>query len=278
MNRLVGFLIVVTWGVALSALLMRDVVPFWRAQEPPPGVMPPGDFQTGIYAARKRVGTCWASLQRQQDIITLQSQTELENIPLVGALGRFLIETDFHIAASGRELIGFEIGLYSNGAALAEFDGHRVGEDYSCSVHAGEFQQSFSLDARATGLLGDATRPFHHLSHLRVGQTWQIRMLDVTSLLRDQRAEIRPQIVRVTARETIDHGGLAVSCFRIETDGATAWAADDGRVIRQRVSLPLLGELELRDEPYDAKARAQARRAVPATVRNKTIAPRARGR
>src|SRR5262249_35797568 len=94
---------------------------------------------------------------------------------------------------------------------------------------------------------------------LYVGQTWRMRMLDFVAMLRDQTATMTPQLVQVTGREDIPHNGRTVSCFRIETDGATAWADASGRVLLQRVEMPLLGRLAGRDEPFDSKARNSVR-------------------
>ncbi len=263
MNRLLGALIVVLWLVALSAVLVRDVVPYWRTQSPPSGKMPSGDYQTGIYTAGgERIGTSWTSLNPQPDMLTVHSNTLLDGrLPLPTAVVASLsIDSTFSVSAPDNRLVGFELTLRHDGEQVAELRGHQVGEDYACVAQVGELTRHFSLDARATSVLTESLRPFNHLPNLRVGQSWRIRMLDPVALLRDQTAATVPQLVRVTGRETIDHGGLAVACFRIETDGATAWADDTGRVLRQRVELPLLGRFELRDEPFDQAARAKARR------------------
>ena len=61
--------------------------------------------------------------------------------------------------------------------------------------------------------------------------------------------------MRVTAREAIEHHGEDVECFRIETEQTVAWADDDGHIIRQEVTIPLLGRWTMIDEPYDDRAR-----------------------
>lgn len=278
MNRLLGCFIVATWAVAVTALFVRDVLPYWRAEEPPVGTLPPGDSQTAIFAGRQRLGTCWVSLHRQTDVTVLQSQTELSNLPLAAGLGSFLVETTFRAPVGGGPMESFELELYHDGVRFAGVSGHRAGSDYSCAVDVGEIHHETNLDASAAGVLGDALRPFHHLPRLHVGQTWRVRMLDVTALLRNQRPEFRPQLVRVVGVETIEHRGHRVECFRIETDGTVAFADRGGEVLVQRVSLPLMGELELRNEPFDADARARARRHMPSGLTRGGRPPAARGR
>jgi hypothetical protein len=87
-------------------------------------------------------------------------------------------------------------------------------------------------------------------------------VLDVMSLLREQSVRFDPQLVRVAAHENIEHDGAMVDAFRIETKHATAWADAAGRVLLQRVELPLLGVWEMRDEPFDANARQRFRRQI----------------
>jgi hypothetical protein len=38
-----------------------------------------------------------------------------------------------------------------------------------------------------------------------------------------------------------------------------AWVAQDGSILRQRVELPLVGKLVLRDEPFDQAAYEESR-------------------
>jgi hypothetical protein len=74
-------------------------------------------------------------------------------------------------------------------------------------------------------------------------------------------------LIEVTGKETIIHRGQPVEAFVVEGGGATAWAAPDGRVLLQQVTLPLLGKLLLRDEEYIEGARLDAVRATPGMFR-----------
>lgn len=264
MNRIFGLVIVLAWAVALSLLLSRDVIPHWRAQDPPSGRMPAGDYQIGIFDAEgRRIGTSWVSLHDQQDVSLLQSTTkltELAQLRSIVTLPVMLIDSSFVLTRGANELQGFTIDLRQAGNSVAEVSGTRIGQDYACSARVATIRREFSLDARATAGLSESLRPFDYLSNLKVGQTWQIRMLDFVSLLREREATFVPQLVQVTGRETIKAGGKSVECFRIETNDAVAWADDHGRVLLQRVQLPLLGTIELRDEPFDAAGRQAARR------------------
>lgn len=266
MSRLLGLFIVILWAVAFTTLIAYDVAPYWRTQEPPRGRLPEGEYQVGIFdKSNRRIGRSWTSLSPQPDLLAVQSLTELSDLSPLRGLVRvpaMVIDTSLSISLPDERLQSLEVSLREHGDTLAELHAHQVGQDYSCVARVGALQRHFSLDARATAVLSDSLRPFNYLPNLHVGQTWRIRMLDVVELLRDQTAAITPQLVRVTARESIEHQGRRVSCFRIESDNAVAWADDAGRVLLQRVELPLLGTLEIRDEPFDSAARAAARRSA----------------
>ncbi len=259
MSRILGFVIVLTWAVAFTSVVLRDVAPYWRPQEPPTGQMPNGDYQVGIFdASGRRIGTSWTTLSNQPDLLTIQSSTLLSDLAPLRRLvpvRDLVIDTGFALSLPDRRLTSFDITLRHERELIGELRGHQVGEDYACAARVGTLERTFSLDARATSLVSEALRPFDYLPNLRVGQTWRIRMLDFVALLRDQTATITPQLVQVTGEEEISHNGKRVRCFRIETDGALAWADSSGRVLLQRVELPLLGRLEIRAEPFDAKAR-----------------------
>jgi len=266
MSRLLGLVIFTLWAVAFTTLIAHDVAPYWRTQEPPRGRLPEGDYQVGIFdKSGRRIGTSWTSLSPQPDLLAVQSLTELSDLSPLRHLVRvpsMVIDSNLSITLPDERLQSLEVILREQGETLAELHAHQVGQDYSCVARVGALERHFSLDARATAALGDSLRPFNYLPNLHVGQTWRIRMLDVVDLLRDQTAGITPQLVRVTAREDIQHQGRTVNCFRIESDNAVAWADPAGRVLLQRVELPLLGTLEIRDEPFDASARTAARRAA----------------
>lgn len=266
MSRLLGLVIVTLWAVAFTTLIAYDVAPYWHTQEPPRGRLPEGDYQVGIFdKSNRRIGTSWTSLSPQPELLAIQSITELSDLSPLRGLVRvpaMVVDSSLSITLPDERLQSLEVALRERGETLAELHAHQVGQDYSCVARVGALQRHFSLDARATAVLSDSLRPFNYLPNLHVGQTWRIRMLDVVELLRDQTAAITPQLVRVTAREAIQHRGRTVNCFRIESENTVAWADDAGRVLLQSVELPMLGRLEIRDEPFDSAARAAARRSA----------------
>jgi hypothetical protein len=202
------------------------------------------------------------TVHAQPQLTTITSSTELSDVaPLraVAALPWVLIDSTFVFTQPDGRLLNFEVVLRRPGESIGEVRGQLVGDDYACSARAGAATWDFSVDARISSLLGDSLRPFTHLPNLRVGQCWRLQSVDPLSLLAGKPAAVHARLVRVVAREEIEHAGRRVGCFRIETEGVTAWADERGRVLLQRVTLPILGTWELRDEPFDGEARRRAR-------------------
>lgn len=264
MNRSVGAIITLTWLLCMAALIQRDVLPFWRAQDPPEGVIPPGDFQVAILdESGGRVGTTWVRTTRLSTYTTVYSTTRLS----LGALSRML-------PIAGEMFLDTEL-TYGEDETLNEFtfrldtaplgvrvEGVRYGEEYACTARIGSVVRTMSFDGELSKYLGNSLRPFTHLQGLAEGQTWRLRLIDPLALIQGESLEFTMQLVTVTRRETIQHQGEAVTCFRIETDGATAWADDSGRVLKQEVHIPFLGTWILLDEPFDAQAQKHARQAI----------------
>ncbi|MCK6457431.1 MAG: hypothetical protein L6Q92_13000 [Phycisphaerae bacterium] len=263
MNRLLSLVIVVVWAIAFSALVARDVLPYWRSDEPPRGFVPAGDYQVGLFdESDRRVGTTWVSVHNQANLLSVQSTTELSGVePLGGAirLPTLRLESAMAFSKPEQSLINFDADLRRDAEPLVSLKGLRLGEDFVCTVRVGSAVHDFSLDGRTSSLLTESLRPFHHLPALRVGQTWRLHVLDCLALLRNRTATFTTRLARVVGRETIRHRGRPVECFRIETTDAIGWADAGGHVLRQRINLPLLGTWELRDEPFDRAARQRAR-------------------
>ncbi len=250
------------WAVAMTALIQRDVVPFWTAQQPPAHVAHNSAFQVAIHnAAGTQLGTSWVTTTPIASITTVRSTTLLDLRRVASILSiqeqkPLLVETDLTYYSDGL-LDRFRFRLLGAGMPI-QVVGERYGRDFACTTTFGRTTRTIPLDGRLSECLAETLRPFTLLKDLHVGQTWRIRLLDPLSLLRGSGPDFKMQLVTVTRRETIDHHGDTPDCFRIETDGTVAWADDTGRVLRQEVRIPLLGTWTLTDEPFDGDARKEA--------------------
>lgn len=264
-NRLVGIILAGSWLCLMTLLVQRDVIPFWTAQDPPRPHSWSGEYQTAIgNDADYRVGTSWVVATSTPSGMRIHSATVLD----LGGLSSFLPK---HTQLLVRSELSYQPDDTLD-AFLFSIDGagvpitvraERFGRDYACEVKLGATRRLIPLDGRLSECLGESFRPFTHLEDLYVGQTWRIRLLDLLSVAKGDGAEFNTRLVTVTGTETIEHRGQQVGCFRIESEGTVAWADDSGRVLRQEVSIPLLGRLVLTEEPVDHEARTKIFAAEP---------------
>ncbi len=269
LNRWVGITSAIALLVVHALLIYHDVLPGWTAGDPPNADtnLSAGERRTtqmSIYDARgRRIGRSWTVAQMAGMTLTVRSWTLLEKIDLPNGMSTppARIETELGYNQNKRldHLSMRLIGLNTTGSLKGEF----VPPDmFPCTWQAGEMRGQFLLNADVTRALGEVIRPFDHLPGLYVGRSWRVKLFNPL-------AEALPGLagggmsgsavlVTVAARETIDHHGESISCFRVEADRATAWVDPSGRVLRQVVELPLLGRLTLIEEPYDEDARREA--------------------
>ncbi len=265
MNRLIGIILAGSWLCLMTLLIQRDVVPFWTAQDPPRPHAWSGEYQTAICNDEGyRVGTSWVSAAPTPSGMRIHNATVLDLGGLSGFLPKhkqLLVRSELAYQQDNT-LDAFLFSIEGAGVPIT-VRAERFGQDYACEFKLGAARRLIPLDGRLSECLGESFRPFAYLENLYVGQTWRIRLLDVLSVAKGDGAEFNTRLVMVTGTETIEHRGQQVGCFRIETDGAVAWADDSGRVLRQEVSLPLLGRFVLTEEPVDHEARAKVFDAEP---------------
>jgi hypothetical protein len=256
MNRLLGSLLAGTWLIAMAALIHRDVLPLWTAQQAPQAVLPVGDYQIGIFnQAGRRIGITWVS-STPTPCALIRSTTVLDVSKIAGMLpvsGQWLLSTELsydahHVLDHGK------FTLEAPGIS-GEVSAERLERDFSVIAKLGDMKKTLLLDGEMSQFLAETLRPFTHLEELNVGQRWRMRLLDPFALIKNQSVEFQTQLAEVTRMEVVEHDGVEVECFRVETPSATAWADHDGRVLKQEVQIPLIGRWTLVDEPFDWQAR-----------------------
>ncbi len=255
MNRLFGILVTCAWLYCMAALFQRDVAPFWQTQDPPGQPIPPGAFQVAIRNdAGRRLGTTWVRTSSRPSYTTVFSTTRLNLDALSNGLpirGKLYFDTDL-LYGDQETLQEFTVRLETP-ALAARVEGVRYDQEFACTLKVGELTRQMAFNGQLSKYLGDSIRPFTYLRDLHVGQSWRIRLIDPLALIMKGSLDFQSALVRVTRRESIEHQGRSVECFRIETDATVAWADDSGRVLRQEVRIPLLGTWILTDEPFDPR-------------------------
>ncbi len=271
-GRISGWAIIVFWCAATGWLVWHDVWPAWSAGEPPSlrddGVPSGHRLQTGIFkpasaagGAAIRRGTIWTSYEVTGNVISRSETMHLSNCPPLPPLR---IEVDLQFDA---EDVLDEFKLYVHGADVPiELTGERFASQTAFKLEAGPVRQTFKIPSAETGMLSGNLNPFPAMSDLYVGRTWRMQVFDPLSVLSGRAGRFRQVLATVTGTERLATQDGSAECFVVKAEQAMAWVAPDGRVLKQRVELPLIGTLELRDEPYDELARTASRRAVPNTV------------
>jgi hypothetical protein len=281
MYRLGSIAIVLTWLVAMTALVVRDVWPAWTAQDPPPLdvdmlASTQQYSQAGIFdGTGHRIGTAWSRLRPFGEHLRMQNAVALRHLRPFPPVR---IETSIVFRQAG-DIDEFDLDVYGFVDASGEpidinMRGERYGAYIPCVLEVGPFRRTFKLDAASSLRIADSIRPFDVLPDLHVGQSWRMQLLDPVSAMLNQSARIEGVIAHVVAKETIEHNGQSIECFRVEADRARAWVQPEGNVVRQEVEVPGFGRLRIEEEPYDEQAWLAARREIGETMNGRETRPK----
>lgn len=259
LNRWIGIVSAVGMILAIAAIIARDILPRWLPDDAPPSeaqILRENEaryVQVGISDDEGRtIGRSWTfSRCNIAGVVTVSTTTVLEPLALPNGITtpRVRIETLITYRYNLRRVDELDFRMYGLGLpVMLRGEAYSTGE-FPCKWQVGPQRGSFLLDSQAPAALGDMIRPFDRLPNLYVGQTWRLRLLDPLSQilpqLKQSGLDLEPVVITVTGTELIEHQGEKVAAFVVEGGGATAWVAPDGRVLRQEVTVPLLGELNL---------------------------------
>jgi hypothetical protein len=287
LNRWIGIVVIGGMILANTVIFVEDMLPYYLPDDTPPTyaqtLRPDEDreVQVGIFDARGHlIGRSWtrASRSSQGEIVTISSTTALQPLRLPIGHGTPQVRVETHLTyEAGAERVD-ELDFRMFGLPVeARLRGELMPTgEFACTWNLGEQEGRFLIESHAPKAWGDMIRRFDRLPNLHVGQSWRIKLLDPLAMLKpdmaDSGMELEPIIVEVTRTEEIEHRGRKIETFVVEGADATAWVADDGRVLRQEVQVPLLGKLLLLDEPFDAVAHelARAGRELPPARTNET--------
>ncbi len=257
--------VVLFWLASMSVLFVRDILPTWTARDPPPAVALDGtesghaDAQAGIFrAGGQRVGTNWLRFYPTDDQLTVKSTTFVSGLPLVPPLR---IVSRFTFRDQG-VLDNFDMSIL--GAPLAiRLKGENYDPDFPCELTMGDETFRWRMDAQTSRMLAETFRPFMRLPGLYVGRSWRMRVVDPLATVTRGAGQFTVVLVRVTAKETIQHQGESVECFRVEAPQLVAFVTSDGRVLRQEIEVPVFGRFVILSEPFDRDSLHKAEDRVP---------------
>lgn len=265
MRRLFDLTIVAIWLASAAGLFWHDVWPAWSAGAAP-GMVPPGGtdkpvrMQFAIQGQRGGLlGRSWAEFWRLEGGAVARSTTVLSGGPVRSPIR---VETNLNYDRQDR-LDQLRIWVYGLPISPVQVEAESYGEDFPCRIRVGSQRYDFSLGAEVASAVGEVFRPFVYLKGLKVGQTWRITSINPIGSLWGEEPTPAPVIAKVMGRETIEHLGRRVECFRVEAKETAAWVDDDGRVLLQQVQAPMLGTISIRLlDGFDEEALHEAREAV----------------
>jgi hypothetical protein len=265
MKRLFDITVIAIWVASLAGLVWHDLWPAWTAGTAPlvvpdGGIDKPVQMQFVIDAGRwGRIGRSWAEFWRMETGAVARSTTVLEAGPVRRTVR---IESTVNYDTQDR-LDQMKIWVYGLPISPVQIEAQSYGEDFPCRIRIGEQQHDFTLRQEMATAFGEVLRPFVYLKGLKVGQTWRIASINPLGSLWGEDPTPTPIVARVVRRETIEHLGRRVECFRVEAQDAVAWVDDDGRVLLQQVRAPMLGTISIRLlDGFDEEALHAAREKV----------------
>ncbi|MCA9242898.1 MAG: hypothetical protein KDA32_02995 [Phycisphaerales bacterium] len=275
LNRWIGILSAVLMVGANTTLALRDIVPHWLAGEPPDLSSVPLDThgrlqtQLAIYRNGEQIGNTWIDYRVSGGRTSVQAITLLRPVKLLGSKRTppVQLETSLTFRENNEGLDDLKMSLTGLGDARGEplqlelRGGYITSGDFPCVWKLGEQQGAFILEPQATRAIGSLMQPYGRMPGLYVGRSWRIELVDLISVLSNFGAEFtapRSILATVTGTEPIVYRDQTVEAFVVETDGMKAWVLPEGSVARQVIEAPLLGEIEVIDEPYDPDYRRRA--------------------
>lgn len=271
-NRYLGLLLTGAMLIANAGIFVNDVLPRWAPDDAPPTdaqLLAPDEtrqVQVGIFRADgQRIGKSWTRSSRRggADLVYVATTTVLGPIALPSAtVPRVRIETELTYRGSTAQLDDLDFRMYGLGTPVQLVGEAMDSGEFAFRWRVGPERGSYLIRNEYLRSLGDVIRPFDRLANLSVGQSWRVKLLDPVSQmlpnLGAEAIELEPVLIRVTRTERMEHRGEAVQAFVVEGGSARAYVHPDGRVLRQVVNVPLLGELHLIDEAFDENERIRS--------------------
>jgi hypothetical protein len=259
MYRLLSIGVFLLWVTAMVSLVVRDVLPGWTAQDPPPIT---GDHfklldeprqQFGMFNGQnRRLGTAWSDVQVTSGATSVYGTVVLDGLTFIP---RVRINTTTSFDTTGA-LETFDMQVLGVLDQKIVVQGERRGIYFPVVMQFGPIRREVNLDFSASRMIGESLRPFGYLPTLRVGQSWRMQILDPVAAVMTGRTDFKSVVATVTGKETIRHPtqeGETVDCFVVETSPtrSKAWVDANGTVFRQEVEMPGLGRVVLMKEKYE---------------------------
>jgi hypothetical protein len=261
-TRTTGLVIVPLWLAAVAWLVAHDVWPSLTALPAPPLLINDWLRTEGLRSSYViedefgSIGTVWSEYFVDQESIRREDVIWIRRLSVLPPPLRITVSS---VYTGGGELDELTIRAESTGAEM-KLHGERFHSDFSFVFESGPIEKAFKVPLTDGRMISGAFHPFGGLANLQVGQRWRMQVVNPIAYLTGFGSRFIPLLVEVTGEERIDTPLGQRNCLILESDRAKAWVDARGAVIKQEMSLPVLGTLRiLRQNEFDETARAEAR-------------------
>jgi hypothetical protein len=253
-------LIVVFWLATMSWLVVREVLPRYRAGEPPGFTIELTDeVGTDSLSANRvdwlflfqgsKIGTCFSEVRRNPDrTFDQKTHIKFDDISILDFFKPIKLQINYVVTQEGH-LVRMSVF----GAAKPEFEGDIKGvvEDGFLKITAvfrayGQEVLKPDIAPVKVAETGNIVSPMHlqnRISGLWIGRTWSVPMMNSFSALVPSHSIKVPQLHATVFGDTMEWRGEPVDCFRIDQAepgkeaAARTWVRQrDGLLLKQEAN------------------------------------------
>lgn len=269
MNRAIGLLTFLLMLVANAVLLVKDILPRLSAGKPPlpreMALIPGEELQSQQALTNEQgqvIGAIWSISSRSVEILATRTWTVLEpmalgpglTLPRLQVMHESIFDKNCQLDEINLRVFGFGVPVWVKGQFAPP-------GDFPIQWQLDDRRGTINLPAETAAAMRDAMQPLGSLTQLEVGQAWRVRIMNpIASLTPGMKGDLQTldMLVRVTGKTKLEHNGEKKEVFVVETDSLVAFVDQDGRLLKQVMEIPLLGQVTCIDVPFDDAARRKA--------------------
>ncbi len=251
-TRATGFVIVPLWLLAMGWLVMHDILPAWTALDVPALKLTDsmkkgsGNSQHVMTDDVGEIGRIWTTYLIDESSIRRDDLIWIDRLPVDVVPLRVTVTSTFTAAGVLDELTV----RIENEDHTFELHGERFDTDFSFKLDTGTpVVKAFKVPLSDGSMITAAFNPFSTLSDLKVGQRWRVQVFNPVATMMPFGDKFFRMLVEVTGEERLRTPWGEKNCLVVESPNARAWVDATGEVIKQELTLPLVGKMTVLREP-----------------------------
>lgn len=251
-TRATGFVIVPLWLLAMGWLVMHDILPAWTALDVPALKLTDamkkgsGNTQHVMFDDDGEIGRIWTTYLIDESSIRRDDLIWIDRLPVDVVPLRLTVTSTFTAAGVLDELTV----RIENEDHTFELHGERFDTDFSFKLDTGTpVVKAFKVPLSDGSMITAAFNPFSTLSDLKVGQRWRVQVFNPVATMMPFGDKFFRMLVEVTGEERLRTPWGERNCLVVESPNARAWVDATGEVIKQELTLPLVGKMTVLREP-----------------------------